>query len=162
MTLFLELISKNPEYSVKANRRLFDSNKLIIISSVKSNEELPSHMKFGKVTKSYKLLPLKWINDFESLISFVLGPKAKRRVELYRKYLSVRDKNYLNWSIRELIEWKQAVPLKNVIHIHGSNDLIFPTKFLKDYIELPKGDHAMILKRADWINNKIPKIIMEN
>ena len=47
-------------------------------------------------------------------------------------------------------------------HIHGSNDLIFPTKFLKDYIELPKGDHAMILKRADWINNKIPKIIMEN
>ena len=75
-------------------------------------------MKFGKVTKSYKLLPLKWINDFESLISFVLGPKAKRRVELYRKYLSVRDKNYLNWAIRELIEWKQAVPLKNVIHTY--------------------------------------------
>jgi hypothetical protein len=142
--------------------KIIKVNKLIIISSVKSNEELPFHMKFGKVTKSYKLLPLEWINDFESLISFVLGPKAKRRVELYRKYLSVRDKNYLNWSIRELIEWKQAVPLKNVIHIHGSNDLIFPTKFLKDYIELPKGDHAMILKRADWINNKIPKIIMEN
>ena len=68
----------------------------------------------------------------------------------------------MNWSIRELIEWKQAIPLKNIIHIHGSDDLIFPTKFLKDYIELPKGDHAMILKRADWINNKIPKIIMEN
>ena len=142
--------------------KIIKVKKLIIISSVKSNKEFPSHMKFGKVTKSYKLLPVKWINDFESLISFVLGPKVKRRVDLYRKYLSVRDKNYLNWSIRELIEWKQAVPLKNVIHIHGSNDLIFPTKFLKDYIELPKGDHAMILKRADWINNKIPKIIIEN
>ena len=142
--------------------KIIKVNKLIIISSVKSNEELPSHMKFGKVTKSYRLLPLKWINDFESLISFVLGPKVKKRVELYKKYLSVRDKNYLNWAVRELIEWRQAVPLKNVIHIHGSNDLIFPTKFLKDYIELPKGDHAMILKRADWINNKIPKIIMEN
>ena len=142
--------------------KIIKVKKLIIISSVKSKKELPSHMRFGKATKSYKLLPIKWINDFESLISFVLGPKIKRRVELYRKYLSVRDQNYLSWSIRELIEWKQDKPLKDVIHIHGSNDLIFPKIFLKDFIELPKGDHAMILKRANWINKKIPEIIMKN
>jgi hypothetical protein len=140
--------------------KIIKVKKLIIISSVKSNKELPSHMKFGKATKSYKLLPIKWINDFESLISFVLGPKIKRRVELYRKYLSVRDQNYLSWSIRELIEWKQDKPLKDVIHIHGTKDLIFPIIYLKNYIDLPGGDHAMILKRADWINEKIPKIIL--
>ena len=142
--------------------KIIKVSKLVIISSVKSNSELPTHMKFGKATKSYKLLPVKWLNDFESLISFVLGPKVKRRVELYRKYLSVRDENYLNWSIREMIEWKQSVPIKNIIHIHGSKDLILPPIFLKDYIELPLGDHAMILKRADWINNKVPGIIMED
>jgi|TARA_B110000259_G_scaffold81626_1_gene95465 pimeloyl-ACP methyl ester carboxylesterase len=142
--------------------KIIKVSKLVIISSVKSNSELPTHMKFGKATKSYKLLPVKWLNDFESLISFVLGPKVKRRVELYRKYLSVRDENYLNWSIREMIEWKQSVPIKNIIHIHGSKDLILPPIFLKDYIELPLGDHAMILKRADWINNKVPEIIMED
>lgn len=142
--------------------KIIKVSKLVIISSVKSNSELPTHMKFGKATKSYKLLPVKWLNDFESLISFVLGPKVKRRVELYRKYLSVRDENYLNWSIREMIEWKQSAPIKNIIHIHGSKDLILPPIFLKDYIELPLGDHAMILKRADWINNKVPEIIMED
>ena len=142
--------------------KIIKVSKLVIISSVKSNSELPTHMKFGKATKSYKLLPVKWLNDFESLISFVLGPKVKRRVELYRKYLSVRDENYLNWSIREMIEWKQSVPIKNIIHIHGSKDLILPPIFLKDYIELPLGDHAMILKKADWINNKVPEIIMED
>ena len=142
--------------------KIIKVSKLVIISSVKSNSELPTHMKFGKATKSYKLLPVKWLNDFESLISFVLGPKVKRRVELYRKYLSVRDENYLNWSIREMIEWKQSEPIKNIIHIHGSKDLILPPIFLKDYIELPLGDHAMILKRADWINNKVPEIIMED
>ena len=142
--------------------KIIKVSKLVIISSVKSNSELPTHMKFGKATKSYKLLPVKWLNDFESLISFVLGPKVKRRVELYRKYLSVRDENYLNWSIREMIEWKQSEPIKNIIYIHGSKDLILPPIFLKDYIELPLGDHAMILKRADWINNKVPEIIMED
>ena len=62
--------------------KIIKVSKLVIISSVKSNSELPTHMKFGKATKSYKLLPVKWLNDFESLISFVLGPKVKRRVEL--------------------------------------------------------------------------------
>jgi len=142
--------------------KIIKYNKLIIISSIKCNEELPPHMKFGKITKSYKLLPLKWINDFESLISFVLGPKIKKRVELYRKYLSKRDQNYLNWCIRELIEWKQNKPIDNIIHIHGSKDVIFPTNLLSDYIELPGGDHAMILKRAEWISKKIPILINGN
>ncbi len=142
--------------------KIIKYNKLIIISSIKCNEELPPHMKFGKITKSYKLLPLKWINDFESLISFVLGPKIKKRVELYRKYLSKRDQNYLNWCIRELIEWKQNKPIDNIIHIHGSKDVIFPTNLLSDYIELPGGDHAMILKRAEWISKKIPILIKGN
>ena len=135
-------------------------DKLIIISSIKCNKEMPSHMKFGKITKSYKLLPVKWINDFESLISFVLGPKIKKRVDLYRKYLSVRDENYLSWSLREMIEWKQSKPLKNIIHIHGTKDLVFPTLYIKNFIKVPRGDHAMILKRAEWINQNIPKMIM--
>ena len=135
-------------------------DKLIIISSIKCNKEMPSHMKFGKITKSYKLLPVKWINDFESLISFVLGPKIKKRVDLYRKYLSVRDENYLSWSLREMIEWKQSKPLKNIIHIHGTKDLIFPTLYIKNFIEVPRGDHAMILKRAEWINQNLPKMII--
>ena len=135
-------------------------DKLIIISSIKCNKEMPSHMKFGKITKSYKLLPVKWINDFESLISFVLGPKIKKRVDLYRKYLSVRDENYLSWSIREMIEWKQSKPLKNIIHIHGTKDLVFPTLYIKNFIKVPRGDHAMILKRAEWINQNLPKMII--
>ena len=135
-------------------------DKLIIISSIKCNKEMPSHMKFGKITKSYKLLPVKWINDFESLISFVLGPKIKKRVDLYRKYLSVRDENYLSWSLREMIEWKQSKPLKNIIHIHGTKDLVFPTLYIKNFIKVPRGDHAMILKRAEWINQNIPKMII--
>jgi len=135
-------------------------DKLIIISSIKCNKEMPSHMKFGKITKSYKLLPVKWINDFESLISFVLGPKIKKRVDLYRKYLSVRDENYLSWSLREMIEWKQSKPLKNIIHIHGTKDLVFPTLYIKNFIKVPRGDHAMILKRAEWINQNITKMIM--
>jgi len=132
---------------------------LIIISSVKCKSELPPHMKFGRITKTYKLLPIRWINDFESLALFVLGPIVEKRLKLYRKYLTVRDENYLSWSIRELVQWKQSKPLNNVVHIHGTNDKIFPVSNIKNFIELPMGDHAMILKRSDWLNKELPKLI---
>ena len=142
--------------------KIINVKKVIIISSIKTNSELPSHMKFGKVTKSYKLLPVNWIKDFEFLISFVFGPMVEKRIKLYKKYLTVRNKEYLSWCIKELIEWKQKKPLKNVIHIHGSRDLIFPTVYITDYIELPQGDHAMILKKASWLNKKIPELLNNN
>lgn len=137
--------------------KIIKVHQTIIISSIKSNKELPNSMKMVKLTKSYKLLPVKWLNDFESLITFVLGPRINRRVELYRKYLSVRDRNYLSWAIKELIEWDQDESMDNVIHIHGTKDMIFPAIYLKDYIPLTNGDHAMILKKADWINEFLEK-----
>jgi len=114
-------------------------------------------MKFAKKTKSYKLLPVSWLDDFENLIAFVFGPRIKRRVDLYRKYLSVRDKNYLEWSISTIVNWKQEKPIENVVHIHGTRDLIFPVINLKNYIPIEKGDHAIILKRADWLNKFFEK-----
>ena len=133
--------------------KILKIKKIIIISSVKSNKELSNSMKFAKKTKSYKLLPVTWLNDFESLLAFVLGPKIKRKVNLYRKYLSVRDENYLKWAIEAMINWKQEDPLDDIIHIHGTLDLVFPVMNIKNYIPLKKGDHNMILKRADWLND---------
>ena len=133
--------------------KILKIKKVVIISSVKSNKELSNSMKFAKKTKSYKLLPVTWLNDFESLLAFVLGPKIKRKVNLYRKYLSFRDENYLKWAIREMVNWNQTSPLKGVIHIHGTYDLVFPVLNIKNYIPVERGDHTMILKRADWLNN---------
>ena len=137
--------------------KIINAKKVIIISSVKSRKELSNSMKFARKTKSYKFLPLSWIDDFENLIAFVLGPKIKNRVNLYRKYLSVRDQKYLDWSIDKIVNWDQEQPIKNVIHIHGTYDLIFPIINLKNYIPIEKGDHAVILKRADWLNEYFSK-----
>jgi len=37
--------------------------------------------------------------------------------------------------------------------------MIFPSMYLDNYVPLPKGDHAMILKRAEWINEFLNKNI---
>ena len=136
-----------------------DCEKVIIVSSVKSNKELPAHMKLAQITNAHKLLPTQWINNIETLAIFVLGNGLKKRFELYDRYLSERDPYYLKWSIDVIVKWKRIEPSKNVIHIHGKSDTVFPIKnIISPYIEIP-GDHAIILTQYKWLNKNLPGII---
>ena len=119
-------------------------------------------MQLSKKTKAYKYLPLNWIDDFESLVVFVFGPMIKKRISLYRKYLSFRDENYLKWSIDKIVNWNQKTPIKDVIHIHGTIDLVFPSIYIKKAIFVKGGNHAMILRKANWFNKNLPNIISKN
>ena len=48
---------------------------------------------------------------------------------------------------------------KDVIHIHGKSDTVFPIKnILSPCIEIP-GDHAIILTQYNWLNKNLPNII---
>ena len=136
--------------------------KIIIVSSVKNRNELPLMMQLSRTTKAYKFFNSRWINDFEALALFVFGPIVRNRIELYRKYLSVRDENYLKWSIDKMVNWNQDNPPKKIIHIHGSHDLVFPSIYIKKAIFLKGGTHAIILRKAGWFNKNLPKIISEN
>ena len=139
--------------------KIINVKKVIIVSSVKSRHELPLMMQLSKKTKAYKLLPLNWIDDFESLVTFVFGPMIKKRISLYRKYLSFRDENYLKWAIHQIVNWEQNKPDKNTIHIHGTHDLVFPSIYIKNAIFVKGGNHAMILRKASWFNENLPKLI---
>ena len=136
--------------------------KIIIVSSVKNRNELPLMMQLSRTTKAYKFFNSKWINDFEALALFVFGPIVRNRIELYRKYLSVRDENYLKWSIDKMVNWNQENSAKKIIHIHGSQDLVFPSIYIKNAIFLKGGTHAIILRKAGWFNENLPKIISKN
>ena len=82
---------------------------------------------------------------------------AKKRVKLYKEYLSVRDANYLNWAIYNVLNWKQEKNLENVVHIQGDDDHIFPIKHIKNCIPIENGTHIMILNKA----KSISKIIID-
>ncbi|QNM86177.1 alpha/beta hydrolase [Polaribacter pectinis] len=135
-----------------------DAKKVIIISSVKTSDELPKRFKMAKFTKAYKFFPTNIVTNFEDYAKYFLGKSLKKRAKIYKKYLSVRGKTYLNWSISSVLNWKQDKPKENLVHIHGTKDHVFPIKHIKDAIEIKGGTHVMILTKA----KKISKIIDES
>ena len=145
---------------VQEMAKFLDVKKLIIISSVKTNLEFPTAFKVAKTTKAYKFLPTNLILNIENLAKFSFGDKVKQRLELYKRFLSVRDKKYLDWAIEKIILWDRTETDKNVTHIHGDADEVFPIKNIEKCIVVKGGTHIMILSKFKWFNANLPKIIL--
>jgi len=146
---------------VQEMANFIDARKVIIISSAKSNLEFPRRMKVAKTTKAYKLIPTNLLANVESLTQFSFGTKIDQRLKLYEKFLRVRDKRYLDWAVEQVILWERAVVDENVIHIHGDADDVFPIKYIRNCIVVKGGTHVMILSKFKWLNENLPKIILE-
>ncbi|TYP98268.1 pimeloyl-ACP methyl ester carboxylesterase [Tenacibaculum adriaticum] len=142
---------------VQEMSKLINFKKVIIISSIKSRKELPNRLKIAQKTKAYKLFPSKIAQNIEDYESYFLGDFLKKRAELYKKYLSVRNADYLEWAIHNVLNWQQKTALDYVLHIHGNKDEIFPIKHIKNAIEVDKGTHVMILNKAKTISKIIEK-----
>lgn len=141
--------------------KLIPVEKVIIISSVRSNKEFPKRFKWAKYTGLYKLIPTHGVEFFLRMVERYGNDKQKKRVALYNRYLSIRDPHYLNWCIRTVLTWEQKDELDDVVHIHGTNDEVFPFKNLRNAIEVPGGTHAMIIVKYKWFNQHLEKIILK-
>lgn len=136
--------------------------KLVIISSIKSREEMPLRLKLINSTMAYKLLPYSMVAKIDKWSKYAFGSNfIANRLRMYDKYLNVRDTVYLEWAIRNVVSWKESQPIQNVTHIHGEDDEIFPSKNIKDYIQVPKGTHVMIVLKYHWMNENLPNILQD-
>ncbi len=140
--------------------KFVNAKKIIVVSSVKCKTELPKRMLFAKYTKVHKLLPTGLVTNVELLAKYAFGETVTKRLHLYEKYLSVRDKQYIDWSIDQIVNWDLTDPLPNVVHIHGEKDTVFPLANIKECIVVKNGTHTMIIHRARWFNENLPAIIL--
>lgn len=146
---------------VQEMSKLIKLRKLIVISSVKTKHELPKKMKLARITKAYKIIPTSLVNNIDALAKYTFGKTIKKRVALYRKYLSVTNQQYLDWAIKQVICWNQDKPIQGAIHIHGEKDAVFPHRCLKECITVGGGTHVMIINKYKWFNENLPKLILD-
>ncbi len=135
--------------------------KVVIISSIKTRHELPKRFLFVRETKLYKLLPTKLLEKVNAWERLFFNESNKKAAKAYEKYLNILDKRYLDWAIENVLFWNQNQPIPNLIHIHGSKDLVFPIENISNCIIIPNGTHAAILRRSRWLNQNLPSLINE-
>ncbi|GLB49882.1 alpha/beta hydrolase [Neptunitalea lumnitzerae] len=143
---------------VQEMANIIKTRKVILISSIKHESEMPSRMHFSRITHLHKLLPTRLVSNIELLAKYAFGETVSDRLELYKMYLSVSDKQYIDWALDTIINWKQKHPVP-VVHIQGDNDKVFPIHRIKDCITVKGGTHVMIINRFKWFNEHLPSLI---
>jgi pimeloyl-ACP methyl ester carboxylesterase len=130
--------------------------KVIIISSVKSRKEMSYSMRAVSITRIYKVFPqwlLKWCNLLTA--NYYFGVKTKEEALLLRKIIEDTDFEFCKWAIDAIMTWDMLTSVPNLYHIHGTDDQIFPAKFISNAIFLNGGTHFMIVNRAKEISELI-------
>lgn len=144
---------------VQEMSKFLNLKKLFVVSSVKSHHELPKRLKLLKITKAYKILPTQLVSNIDLLAKYAFGETIKKRVDLYKKYLSVSDKVYLDWAIKQVVCWEQEESHPDAIYIHGDKDIVFPHSCDGDCIVIKGGTHIMIINKYKWFNENLPQLI---
>lgn len=132
------------------------SAKVILVSSIKHHSEQRPFFKFVKNTQLYKLYPPSFINWLEKVFYQLGSKKIKRTIEVYRKFLPIRNSLYTKWAIHTFLNWKQTKD-QNIIHIHGNKDRVLPIKHISNCIEIKNGSHAMIVTKSSSIQQLLLK-----
>lgn len=129
--------------------------KLIIVSSIKSRDEMPRWLKAAGKLKLDKILPTRLHRYTEKIDNNRLGVSTREEKEMVRHYRKNADLVFVDWAISQIVNWKNAWHPESIIHINGDNDKIFPIKKLKPTYIVKDGTHMMIYNRAHEISELI-------
>jgi pimeloyl-ACP methyl ester carboxylesterase len=135
--------------------------KIIIISSIKSSNEIPFWMKTAARLRLNKIVPLKSTKLTQPIQNMMLGVKTTEEKTLVASLRREADLPYTNWAVNQAINWKNDWQHPHLYHIHGDKDNMFPIKNIRPDFTIKNGGHFMIMNRASEVSNCINSILQE-
>ncbi len=140
------------EISKKLNPKL-----TILISSAETKRELRNIYRLIGKTGIINYLPKKIFFPPRKIANWAFGAKQK---QLLNHILDDADLKFTKWAIGELTSWNNTKKLKNrILKIGGTNDKLIPPSKDSNIRLIEKGEHFMIVDRAEEISEIINKEI---
>ena len=140
--------------------QLIDYEKLILISTVKTDEEQPFKLKIWRKIPLHQLLPGNIVKKYGKYWAQKLKLVEEKYLDLVFDMFNAHSDAHFIWGRNAALQWQGVHNiLPNTVHLHGTKDHIFPSKNIKkaDFVE--GGTHNLILERAEeaakWLNAQL-------
>jgi pimeloyl-ACP methyl ester carboxylesterase len=128
--------------------------KLIIVSSVIDDAEMPGLYKSPLLSLFLKVVPNFLLNKPNGIINFMFSTKTDEGRKTLHDIILDTDPTFLRWAVSYLRKWKKPTLLKakRTYRIHGSNDRVFPKISKHLQTEVVPGGHFAIYESGSVIN----------
>jgi pimeloyl-ACP methyl ester carboxylesterase len=142
--------------------KLIKTEKIILISSAKTKDELPWYYRLAGGLRIHKLLPSRLLQNSNFITHWFFGVQSTFDKNLLRQILHETDPVFLKWAIDKIVRWENETVPSNVFHIHGDNDKILPLPYVTANITIQNGGHFMILNKAAEVNKHLHQCLSQD
>ncbi len=134
--------------------------KIILISSIKTKNELPLWMKTVAKLRLHKIVPLKANYRLTRPVqNYFLGAITTEDKQVALKFRQEADIQYVRWAVDKIINWRNHWQHPSIIHIHGTADKMFPVKRVNATAVIKNGNHFMIMNKAAQVSAAIEQLL---
>lgn len=128
---------------------------VIVLSSIRSREEMPRSMKWVKPVGIYRLFTKKLCIKTVKYWGKSHGFESKVDQEMFKSMIRNQSNNYLQWAFKTISAWQTPTLSQGtkIVQLHGSKDKTFPLKLIESPSHVIEGgDHIMLYRRPLEIN----------
>ena len=138
------------------------TKQLILISSVKTTQEIPLYFRVFRCLPLHRVFPFKTLLWAEYwLADWLFSVENLDERHLLRAILVDTEPRFLKWALHQVVTWRNQIVPENVFHIHGARDRIFPLFQVHPNAVLEGAGHFMVINRAKALSDLIQKILTE-
>lgn len=134
--------------------------KTIIISSFKSEQEIPTLFRAVRMTNLTEKIPKRLYSSTDFVTNafnrFVYNIPTNELSHI----MTYTDPVYIKWAVKQITEWIPENKYKHLYHIHGTLDQVFPYELIRDAFPVENGDHLMVMKKADIVSSILSGILL--
>jgi pimeloyl-ACP methyl ester carboxylesterase len=135
--------------------KIIDTEKIILISSVKTKQEIPLKYRLFGASKLNKITPEWILNKSSFLLYYMFGVKSTEGKKLLKQIILDTDTHFMKWAINQLVNWENETTLNNIIHIHGNKDKLISVKSVKANHIIKDGGHLAVYENHKKVNEII-------
>lgn len=135
--------------------------KVVLISSVKSKEEMPIQLNLIGLFNLHRLIPASKLINFKELTAWFFGVAKRDERAMLDELLNRTDEELVDWSTDKIVQWQGEHDLKNIVHIHGTADTVFPIRNVKADYTVQGGPHFMVYTHPEEVSKALNEILLK-
>ena len=138
--------------------KLIPVEKIILISSAKSPNAVPSYFKIIPKLRLEKLVRPASLKKPNKIFFWLFGVTSKEHKALLGSIMNDTDEIFLTWAIEAITRWNNNTSPNQVIQIHGTKDRILNVRNA-DYL-VNGGGHLMVVTQAKEVSQILKTILV--
>ncbi|MEQ8908956.1 MAG: alpha/beta hydrolase [Vicingaceae bacterium] len=136
--------------------RFRNIKKLYLISTLKNSSERPKYMAWLDKLPNQSKNAARFAIEASIALKPFYDKASQAGNELFHKMVKSASIDFINWGIRAIARWSFEDEVTTpYLHLHGTEDLVFPIKNIDHAVTIKGGTHFMIHNDAAKISKLI-------